>query len=118
VLRVEPRGPQYETSWLGEVPLVDAAAVLDEESAAVTLFVVNRDQQRAMPLEVDLRACPALAGGEHIALADDDPDATNSTAQPDRVTPKRLADPKVVDGRLEVSLPALSWNMIRLRTTD
>jgi alpha-L-arabinofuranosidase len=117
VLRVEPRGPQYDTSWLGEVPLVDATAVLDEESAAVTLFVVNRDQQRAMPLSVDLRACPGLAVGEHVALADDDPDATNSAAQPDRVTPKRLADPKVVDGRLEVSLPALSWNMIRLRPT-
>ena len=25
VLRVEPSGPQYETSWLGEVPVVDAA---------------------------------------------------------------------------------------------
>jgi alpha-N-arabinofuranosidase len=117
VLRVEPRGPMYETSWLGEVPVVDATAVLDEESGAVTLFAVNRDQVRAVPLEVDVRACRGLAEGEHVAVADEDPDATNDAARPDRVTPRRLADPKVADGRLEVLLPPVSWNMIRLRPT-
>jgi alpha-L-arabinofuranosidase len=118
VLRVEPSGPRYETSWLGEVPVVDATAVLDEESGAVTLFAVNRDQQQAVPLAVDLRGCRSLAVAEHIALADEDPDATNTAARPDRVTPRRLADPKIVDGRLEAILPALSWNMIRLSGTD
>jgi alpha-L-arabinofuranosidase len=118
VLRVEPRGPRHETSWLGEVPLVDATAVLDEGSGAVTLFAVNRDQRRAVPLEVDLRACRGLTVAQHVALADEDPDATNGADRPDRVTPKRLADPKVVDGRLEAVLPALSWNMIRLRPAD
>jgi alpha-N-arabinofuranosidase len=115
VLRVEPRGPRYDTSWLGDVPVVDATAVLDEESGAVTLFAVNRDQRQAVPLAVDLRACPGLAEGEHVALADEDPDAVNDAARPDRVTPRRLTDPKVADGRLEVVLPPVSWNMIRLR---
>ena len=55
---------RYETSWLGEVPVVDATAVLDEESGAVTLFAVNRDQRRGgAAFDVDLRACRGLARG-------------------------------------------------------
>jgi alpha-N-arabinofuranosidase len=114
VLRVEPAGPEHETAWLGEVPIVDATAVLDEASGAVTLFAVNRDQRQPAALDVDLRACPGLAVGEHVALFDDDPDVTNSAAEPERVTPRRLDEVKVADGRAGVVLPPLSWSMVRL----
>jgi len=116
VLRVEPTGPAYETSWMGEVPVVDATAVHDEESGAVTLFAVNRDQHEPVALDVDVRSLPNLVVGEHTSLSDEDPDATNTVDQPDRVTPTRLADAKATDGTLTVVLPALSWNMVRLRT--
>jgi alpha-N-arabinofuranosidase len=115
VLRVEPTGPSYDTAWLGEVPVADATAVYDEESGAVTLFAVNRDQRSQVALDVDLRALPGLAVGEHVAVCDEDPDAYNSADEPDRVTPTRQADLKVSDGRLTAVLPALSWNMLRLR---
>ena len=114
VLRVEPTGPSYDTAWLGEVPVADATAVYDEESGSVTLFAVNRDQRESVVLDVDLRAFPRLAVGEHVAVYDDDPDAYNSADQPDRVTPTRQADLKVADGRVSAVLPALSWNMLRL----
>lgn len=114
VLRVEPQSPVYDTRWQGEVPVVDATAVTDDESGGVTLFAVNRDQHEAVALDVDLRGYPDLAEGEHVAICDDDPDAVNGPAQPDRVTPRRLDDVKVVDGRLQVALPALSWSMVRL----
>jgi alpha-N-arabinofuranosidase len=117
VLRVEPTGPTHDTSWLGEVPTLDATAVLDEESGAVTLFAVNRDQHQPMSVEVDVRACRGLAVGEHVAMNDEDPDATNSAAEPDRVVPSRLAEVKVTDGYATAVLPPLSWNMIRLRPT-
>jgi alpha-L-arabinofuranosidase len=116
VLRVEPTGPTYETSWMGEVPVVDATAVHDEESGAVTLFAVNRDQHEPVALAVDVRSLPNLVVGEHVTLTDDDPEATNTVDHPDRVTPTRLADVKVADGTVTAVLPALSWNMIRLRT--
>jgi alpha-L-arabinofuranosidase len=116
VLRVEPTGPTYETSWMGEVPLVDATAVHDEESGTVTLFAVNRDQHEPLALDIDIRSLPRLAIGEHVALFDEDPDATNTSDEPDRVTPTRLADVKAADGTVTAVLPALSWNMIRLRT--
>jgi alpha-N-arabinofuranosidase len=116
VLRVEPTGPTYDTAWLGEVPVADATAVHDEESGAVTLFAVNRDQHEPLALDVDLRSLPGLAIGEHVAVCDDDPEAVNTADRPDRVTPSRQADLKTADGHVTAVLPPLSWNMIRLRT--
>jgi alpha-N-arabinofuranosidase len=114
VLRVEPRGPSYPTAALGDVPVVDATAVWDEPTGAVTLFAVNRGQHETAVVEVDLRALPELGYAEHVTLADDDPDAVNSAATPNRVTPRRLDPPTVDSGRTSVVLPALSWNMVRL----
>ena len=114
VLRVEPRGPTHETRTLGEVPLVDATAVLDEEAGALTLFSVNRDQRQPIALEADIRALPELSVGEQVTVCDQDPDAVNSAIAPDRVTPSHQDDLKVGDGRMEAVLPPLSWSMIRL----
>ncbi len=115
VLRTEVSGPVYGTRWLGEVPVADATAVHDEDAGVVTLFAVNRDQREPLALGVDVRSMPDLVVGEHVTLSDDDPEASNTAARPDRVTPTRLADVKVVDGTLTAVLPALSWNMVRLR---
>ena len=112
VLRVEPRGPRHETAAYGEVPLVDATAVLD--GGAVTVFAVNRHQHRPITLAVDARSLPGLAVAQHVTLCDDDPDAVNSAEDPDRVRPARLGDPAIDGGRVEVVLPPLSWNMVRL----
>jgi alpha-L-arabinofuranosidase len=114
VLRVEPRSPVHETRALGEVPLLDAIAVLDEEAGTLALFAVNRDQRQPIALEADIRALPDLAVGEQVTLFDEDPDAVNSATAPDRVTPGRQDDIKVGDGRMEAVLPPLSWSMILL----
>jgi alpha-N-arabinofuranosidase len=114
VLRVEPRSPVHETRALGEVPLLDAIAVLDDEAGTLALFAVNRDQRQPIALEADIRALPDLAVGEQVTLFDEDPDAVNSATAPDRVTPGRQDDIKVGDGRMEAVLPPLSWSMILL----
>jgi alpha-N-arabinofuranosidase len=114
VLRVEPQCPVYETAEHGEVPLLDAVAVQGDEPAEVVLFAVNRHQQEPMTLDVDLRALPDLTGAEHVGIADDDPDAVNDARNPDRVGPRTLDSPKLDGGRIQLVLPPLSWNMIRL----
>jgi alpha-N-arabinofuranosidase len=113
VLRVEPSSPSYETKWFGEVPLLDAVAVLSD-AGEVSLFAVNRSQTAPMALDVDLRAWPGYQVVEHVALADDDHDAVNTASEPDRVVPRVLDAPAVDGGRLTAQLPALSWNLIRL----
>jgi alpha-N-arabinofuranosidase len=115
VLHTQVTSPTHETAAQGEVPILDLTAVRDEESGAVTLFAVNRDQREDLTLDVDLRACPGLVAGEHVAIHDAEPDAVNTADQPDRVAPRRLDDVKVADGRITAVLPALSWSMIRLQ---
>ena len=51
-------GPRHETAAHGEVPLLDAVAVLAEDPAGVVLFAVNRDQRQELTLDVDVRALP------------------------------------------------------------
>ncbi|GAA0514596.1 alpha-N-arabinofuranosidase [Paractinoplanes deccanensis] len=113
VLRVEARSPAHETSAYGEVALLDAVAVLRDDGGLV-VFAVNRDQGEEMAVDIDLRSLPRLVAGEHITVADADPDAVNDQHNPERVTPRRLGDAKVDGGRLTVVLPPLSWNMVRL----
>ena len=80
----------------------------------MSVFVVNRDQADPVGLSIDLRGLPAAVVGEHTAVFDEDSDAVNTAAAPDRVRPRRLADVPVRDGTVEVVLPPTSWNMIRI----
>jgi alpha-N-arabinofuranosidase len=51
---------------------------------------------------------------EHITLTHPDLKATNTAARPDNVVPRANGDAAVDGGRLTASLPAASWNVIRL----
>ena len=112
VLQVALDAPTYETARYGEAPLLDAAAVRSEDG--LVIFAVNRSQTQPMSVDVDVRSLPSLSAATHTALFDDNPDAVNSVLEPERVTPRNLDDPKLDGGRLQVALPPLSWNMIRL----
>jgi alpha-N-arabinofuranosidase len=114
VLRVEPTSSVHETTVYGEVPVLDAVAVLPDEGDRIVLLAVNRDESDELVLEVDVRGMPALAYGKHVALWEDDPRAVNSAAEPDRVQPRSRDDVKVDDGRVEIVLPPRSWNIVRL----
>jgi alpha-N-arabinofuranosidase len=114
VLRVEPRGPVVATERFGDVPVLDAVAVLRDGDGGLVLLMVNRHEQDEMLVEADLRGLPGVTSGSHVAVHHSDPDAVNSSSEPDRVVPRTLADPKVADGRLEVALPPLSWNLVHL----
>jgi len=50
-------------------------------------------------------------------LSGDDPRATNNQADPARVVPRAVTGTAVADGRLDVTLPPLSWTVINLATT-
>jgi alpha-N-arabinofuranosidase len=118
VLRVAIDSPVYQTAKFGDVALVDAVATHDEEAGEVAMFVVNRAQAAAMPLEVDLRSfgravhlveAVTLANSDHLWHATAD-DATS-------VAPRTLAGAIVDDGMLRASLAPLSWSILRLSTS-
>lgn len=112
VLRPAIESPHYETSWFGDAPLLDAAILRDDDG--VTIFAVNRSQDAPLPVTVDLRALPQLRRARHTYLGDDDPVAANTADAPDRVRPRQGPDVAVDGGRLPVTLPPLSWSMLRI----
>jgi alpha-N-arabinofuranosidase len=113
-LQVSMRTPGYETERFGLVDAVTATATWDEERQALAVFAVNRLQDRALPVEVDVRRFPQLVLGESHLLADDDIHARNTQTHPDRVVPHPLTTASVTDGVLRFVLPPVSWAAISL----
>lgn len=105
--------PVYDCSDYEGVPVIDAAATMDDEGG-VTIFAVNRDMTEDTLLHVDLRAFGGMKIAEHIVLHHDDVKAVNTEANPDNVTPGNAAVGRIDGGMAEICLTALSWNVIRL----
>lgn len=114
VLRVEPTSPRYGTLAYGEVPLLHATATHDPDTGQVCVLAVNRGTDEALPLAVDLHGFGPVRLAEHSVLSDDDPYAVNTADHPDRVVPRPGRGARVEDGRLDVLLPPVSWNVLRL----
>jgi alpha-N-arabinofuranosidase len=111
VLRVEGDIPTYACEGEESVPVLEATAVHD--GAHLTLFAVNRGSD-PLPLEATLHGLGTPAVAEHLVLADDDPRAVNTAAEPDRVTPRSATGARVEAGVLRAGLPPRSWNVLRL----
>ena len=101
---------KMDTKHYNDVPIVDAAAVLNEDGS-VTIFAVNRDQQEDAELTCDLRSFGGFTKITHSVLHHEDMKAVNTEEHPDNVMPRD------VPARMEdnaVILPRASWNVIRL----
>jgi alpha-N-arabinofuranosidase len=112
VLHLDVSSPCYSDAEFGDVPYLEAAAVLcDDES--ITVFAVNRDTTGPLHLEADLAGLSGYSVAEHIVLDGADLSAANTADHPDRVTPHPAKRPSKGPG-LDVVLPKASWNVIRL----
>jgi alpha-N-arabinofuranosidase len=100
----------------GEVNLLDAVATSDGETGEIVFFMINRALTESLPLEVHLRALDGIAVTEHIVLSHPDPEAVNSPAAPETVVPRTQSGARIDGQRLAVTLPPLSWNVLRLTT--
>jgi alpha-N-arabinofuranosidase len=113
VLRLEPESPTYDAGDEGQVPLLDATAVHDGADG-LTLFMVNRGTA-PLDVEASVRGLGTPEVAEHLVLADDDPNAVNTAAEPDRVVPRAGQGATVADGVLRAQLEPRSWNVLRLQ---
>jgi alpha-L-arabinofuranosidase len=79
--------------WRGEVPLLETVATMNGDDSSLTIFAVNRDQERPLTLEGDVRSFVGYEVVEHLVLEHEDAKATNTARYPDNVTPHRGATP-------------------------
>ncbi|MBP7401347.1 MAG: alpha-N-arabinofuranosidase [Clostridia bacterium] len=110
VLRPALESPTVRTDMAGELPALQTATVWDEAAGMITVFAVNLGLREPVALENDFGAFGRVTLTEHLQLHEDQPLAGNTLANPDRVAPRSLP---VADG--PVTLPPLSWNVLRYR---
>ena len=113
-LAVSVRCGTYRTAAHGEVPLVDAVATSDPTTGELALFLVNRATGTSTTVEVDLRRTGVSTITETVAVWDDDLTAANTLADPERVRARTNDTAVLVDGRLRIELPPVSWTALSL----
>ena len=115
VLRTQLTSDRYDVEGVGAVDLLEVVPVLHRDKGELVLFAVNRDQKDELRLTVDLRAFSRGAFLEHTILDGPDLKARNTVEAPDQVQPRTAkSTPAFEDGVMEIALPPLSWNVIRL----
>lgn len=104
---------KYDTKDFKEVPFVDSIPVFNEGKNELTIFAVNRAQEK-MEFECELKGFEDYSVIEHIVLENDDLKAVNTEDNPDNVKPHNNGNAKNDDGKVKADLSPLSWNVIRL----
>jgi alpha-N-arabinofuranosidase len=113
-LRAEIAGPTIPTKRFGDVSAVDAVVTRDAEAGTAAVFLVNRSRTEPITVSVALHGLGGVSITETATLADDDLEAVNTAAEPDRVTPSPNDSATVSDGSLTITLPPVSWTAVGL----
>ncbi|HUC94063.1 MAG TPA: alpha-L-arabinofuranosidase C-terminal domain-containing protein [Paenibacillus sp.] len=108
-LRDRLDAPSVETPHYGSVPALQSAAVYNEETNSVTVFMVNCDRKDDILTSFDLRSFGNVRLIEHRSLGGDDLFATNTYDHPECVVPQ----PVPTGSGDEALIPKSSWNMLR-----
>lgn len=105
--------PKYDCEDFTDVTYLDAIGVLGDDGS-LTLFAINRSMDEDLPMELELRGFEDYRVDKHIVITADDPKATNTEEDPEHVVPKADGNAAVEDGKVQATLPKLSWNVIHL----
>lgn len=105
-------GTSTDTPSYGLAPDIEALATRDGDQLAI--FVLHRGAAPA-PFTVTLDGAARWTVVEHQVLASDDAHAVNTAAAPATVAPRAETATRVnADGEIALTLPPLSWHLIRL----
>ena len=109
----DPRGAQDLYFPIPSVPFLKMAAVADERTGGLSLFLLNRDLEGPMDVSIAARGFDGLAVAEALQLHHPDLQAANSKNAPERIQPTPLE--VAVDGtRIDLTLPPASWAVVSL----
>ena len=112
-LRTQVFSDTYSCDRYPEVPYLDAQAALCDDGS-VTVFAINRSLTDELELQAVLHGFEDLRVEKHVVVTADDPKATNTEEAPDLVTPREDGNAACAGGKLQATLPKMSWNVIRL----
>ena len=113
-LEVKLESETYSTAVYGDVAVVDAVATHDEETGLTSVFLVNRDQTRAVSVEIDTTALGDVTVREAQTLSDADVYARNVLDDQERVGLRANDSVRVSRDVVSITLPPVSWTAISL----
>ena len=114
-LQLLTKSPGYESPDAADTPYVDVSGVHNEEENMLTFFLVNRHPSESIDAEASLQG---FAGGtivDHQVMTHESLKAVNTGKKQDEVAPRKGSGAKLADGKLSVSLPPYSYQMVRVK---
>jgi len=117
VLNLLVESATYEVAGMGEVPYLDVAGILNPEDGKLSLFLLNRDLNKAHAVEINWqgRSPGSVLGATMITGSD--LKAFNSFETPHRVAPQPVDKSSISSsgsgGRTSLELPPRSYTAIQ-----
>ena len=112
VLDLAVESATYDVRGMAPVPYIDAAATRDQQSGALSLFILNRNLDNAQDVEIVWRETPPSRVLFSQVLTGSDMKAFNSFENPKRVAPQPFDAPKP-GPRATFQVPARSYTVIQ-----
>jgi alpha-L-arabinofuranosidase len=113
-LDVKVNAPLHETKKYGTMPLLDVSASFDESTGTNAIFVVNRNQTEAIPVELCWQDRAPKSISAVYQLAGTDPKAVNSFENPNQLVAVKTDVPAFSDHSTGLRLPPLSFTVIEV----
>jgi alpha-N-arabinofuranosidase len=113
VLSLLVESPAYDVSELGHVPYLDAAGTMNPQDGKVSVFVLNRDLNKARTIEINWQDKSPSQVLTSTTLTGNDLKAFNSFDTPKKVAPQNLDKPSTSSGRTKFEVPPRSYTVIQ-----
>ncbi|SFV28837.1 alpha-N-arabinofuranosidase [Devosia crocina] len=107
--------PTYDGRYGDNAAYVDISGVHDEEGSTLTFFLVNRHGTENADVELSLQGFATGSVIDHQVMTHPNLEATNTAKNQDEVKPRKGEGATVVDGKLSVTLPPYSYQMVRVK---
>ena len=114
-LNLSVKCPGYDADVADNVPYIDIAGVYNEDEGMLTFFAINRHGSEVLNVEIALQGFGAATIIDHQVMTHASLAAINSMTNPDNVAPSKGSGAKASDGKVEIALPAYSYQMVRLK---
>jgi len=114
VLDLAVESTTYDVQGKGRIPHLDVSATMDDYGRTISLFILNRDLEKARDVEVIWRVAPQQKVAFSQVLTGTDLKAFNSFENPQRVAPQPFEAPKTASRTL-LQVPARSYTVIQWR---
>lgn len=104
----------YDCALRKQVPYVDYVTVHNEERKEIVFYAVNRACEKEAEISLEMQGFETVDVIEHVAMYTVDRKSTNLENH-DLVKPEKIDASRLEGNVLTSKLPALSWNMVRVK---